>query len=335
MTGKQVKSGTIDVKALRRTLRGGGTPAYSRWRPRFFQLGILVAVILLVASPGVEVGNVQAAEIGCGQPLNEPIPDELARQLWPLGFRPIAGMCQSAYLLGKIEKGDYDKFRIFYRKNHPVLNVLKLLSPGGNTDEAMMIGRLLRKYLITAWGPIQLGTVRLWYQGSESSPSCRGPECVCASACALIWFGGVQRLGFVGLHRPRIEDPAFKALSPADATKAYKRALDDIAHYLDEMETPRPMIDTMVATSSSEIRWVDSDTDGVTRPPSYAEWLDASCGHVTTQEDETYLSLGTKEEGQRTANETLLYNMLGEQRFSINKCQMKLRFSHVEQLTPP
>ena len=95
------------------------------------------------------------------------------------------------------------------------------------------------------------------------------------------------------------------------------------------------MIDAIVATSSSEIRWVDSDTDKVTLPPSYAEWLDAACGHVTTQEDETYFSLGVKEEGQRTANETLLYNILGEKRSSINRCQMKLRFSQVEQLTPP
>jgi hypothetical protein len=69
----------------------------------------------------------------------------------------------------------------------------------------------------------------------------------------------VHRQGFVGLHRPRIDDPIFKALGPADAAKAYRGVLDDVARYMAEMEVPRPMIDAMVATGSSEIRWVYSD----------------------------------------------------------------------------
>jgi hypothetical protein len=43
------------------------------------------------------------------------------------------------------------------------------------------------------------------------------------------------------------------------------------------MEAPRPVIDEMLATSSSEIRWVNAIADGLSRPPSYAEWEDASC----------------------------------------------------------
>jgi hypothetical protein len=85
---------------------------------------------------------------------------------------------------------------------------------------------------------------------------CRGQECICASACALMWFGAVERLGEVGLHRPSTEDPAFKALPPAEASTTYRRILSSIISYLDEMEVPKPMIDAMVSTSSSEIRWV-------------------------------------------------------------------------------
>jgi hypothetical protein len=44
-----------------------------------------------------------------------------------------------------------------------------------------------------------------------------------------------------------------KTLAPDEAAKVYKRALDHIASYMNEMEAPHPMIDAMVATGSSEI----------------------------------------------------------------------------------
>jgi hypothetical protein len=71
----------------------------------------------------------------------------------------------------------------------------------------------------------------------------------------------------------------FKGLSPADASTAYRRALASIAAYLDEMEVPKSIIESMVTTSSSDIRWVDAGNDGLERvPPSIAEWEYASCG---------------------------------------------------------
>jgi hypothetical protein len=113
-----------------------------------------------------------------------------------------------------------------------------------------------------------------------------------ASACALIWFGSVTRIGVVGLHRPTTDDPAFKALSPADASPIYRRMIESVTNYLDEMETPKPMIDAMIATGSAEMRWVDSDKDGLENPPSIAEWKAASCGSVTAQEKKTLMDLG-------------------------------------------
>ena len=80
----------------------------------------------------------------------------------------------------------------------------------------------------------------------------------------------------VGLHRPRIDDPEFASLPPEKATRIYRRVLSDIENYLDEMEVPEPIIQSMVATSSSDIRWVDAIADQLSRPPSYAEWEDAS-----------------------------------------------------------
>jgi hypothetical protein len=60
------------------------------------------------------------------------------------------------------------------------------------------------------------------------------------------------------------------------------------------MEVPKQMIESMVATGSSEIRWVNSVDDKIGRPPSIAEWEDASCGSFTDQEEERLSTLVNK-----------------------------------------
>jgi hypothetical protein len=54
--------------------------------------------------------------------------------------------------------------------------------------------------------------------------------------------------------------------------------LGEVAAYLDEMDVPKPIIDSMVATSSGDILWVNDFDDRLEKPPSVAEWVDASCG---------------------------------------------------------
>ena len=79
------------------------------------------------------------------------------------------------------------------------------------------------------------------------------------------------------------------------------------------MEVPRPIIDTMVATGSSEIQWVDAEKDHLERPPSFAEWEDANCEGVTAKEENTVINLRLKEEqALLSSNETLLLHILQE-----------------------
>lgn len=182
--------------------------------------------------------------------------------------------CLVPSLNGQIYKGDYDKVAAFLRARHPTVGDFFLNSPGGDVDEALKIGRLFRKYSITTT------TSSRRDDGSFSSPDpwCRNQNCICASACALIWLGGVYRDGTVGLHRPRTNDPMFKGLSPADASTMYRRVLERVETYLNEMEVPKSIIESMITTSSSDVRWVDSSDEGLDQPPSIAEWVDASCG---------------------------------------------------------
>jgi hypothetical protein len=188
--------------------------------------------------------------------------------------------CLGGFLNGQISKGDYDKVAAFIRAHFPFLRAFSLASPGGDVDEAIKIGRLFRKYLMVTLAPI------VWSDGDFPSLSandgssrdlCRGADCACASACALVWMGGVNRGGTVGLHRPRIVDPMFRGLPPADASTAYRRVMESIAAYLNEVEVPKSVIESMVATGSSDIIWVGGG-GAVDDPPSIAEWVEASCG---------------------------------------------------------
>ena len=235
------------------------------------------AVFIILVGLGIPV---RAADVSC-------IVDRNVQPSTNNFFADIAPPCYYGLIRGVIASNDYEKVLGFYRSNHPHLFGFHLISSGGDVDEAIKIGRLLRKYLIFANAPRRGpdGHFTLDALDESGSTLCRGSKCICASACALIWFGGVKRLGIVGLHRPRINDPAFKALAPSEASAVYRRMLDSVTRYLDEMEVPNPLIDSMVATGSAEIEWVDSKR-AFMRPPSFAEWFDASCRRSTRQESD-------------------------------------------------
>jgi hypothetical protein len=241
-------------------------------------------------------------------------------------------------LSGTIVKGDDEKLVRFYRANHPFLENFLLISPGGNVDAAINIGRLFRKYLIEAFGPVESSPgvqQRPWMDANGQIVNwCTGQECICASACALMWFGAVDREGLVGLHRPSTDDPAFKALSPAEASSSYRGILGSITGYLDEMEVPKPMIDAMVSTGSSEIRWVDSDKDRfLKRPPSIAEWEDASCGSFTDEEWDAWSALAVKT--TRSSQEQLFLKVLADKLNKNGQCRSLLLSAQRERLASP
>ena len=116
----------------------------------------LYALFVMVAFGWMGV-PANAAEIRCvsyysASQLNNPPPEWDPHKFWPSGRRPaIDRSCFEGLLVGQIVKGDYLKSVSFYRANHPFLSQFRLNSPGGDADEAINIGRLFRKYLITAW----------------------------------------------------------------------------------------------------------------------------------------------------------------------------------------
>lgn len=240
-------------------------------------------------------------------------------------------MCSTGILQGVIEEGDYEKVKYLLHQNYPFLKAFVLISPGGSVDEAIRIGKLFRKYLTTVHTQIRGGEERF-----GPIPACKGQDCSCASACALIWFGAVSRTGTVGLHRPRIDDPQFKDLPPDEASKNYRAVLSRIADYMFQMEAPQPMVDAMVATGSADIHWVGSTSDRLDEPPSFTEWVSASCGSVGESEHQKYMELYIKNIRERlTETESPLLEMISEKIDQHAKCQMRLVFAAIERLGSP
>ena len=282
-------------------------------------------VFIILVGLGIPV---RAADISCVLDRNvQPSTDSY--------FADIAPPCFYGLIRGVIVRGDYEKVLGFYRSNHPSLFGFLLISSGGDVEDAIKIGRLLRKYLIMADAPRMGPDGRFALDALDAgSALCRGSKCICASACALIWFGAVNRVGTVGLHRPRINDPAFKALAPSEASAVYRRMLDSISRYLEEMEVPKPLIDSMVATGSAEIEWVDSNR-AFERPPSFAEWVDASCGPFTKQESDTIDEITSKKKSSRSQREEILLESLWDKWHKKFNCGMGLIDTQRRRLSRP
>lgn len=197
---------------------------------------------------------------------------------FPSGRRPSRATCTEVLLKGQILSGDFDKVFSLVKANHPFLDRLSLWSPGGSVEEAMKIGRLVRKAMLYTRSPGPPGLNSLL--SDSLNQICDGADCNCASACFLIWAAGIERDGgIIGLHRPSTESTSFGNLPSQQASSIYRSLLAEINNYLSEMEVPQSLVEAMTGTSSAGIRWLTSEEyKSLQEVPSVAEWVASSCG---------------------------------------------------------
>lgn len=120
-------------------------------------------------------------------------------------------------------------------------DVVAFSSPGGNLDQALIIGDVIRaRGLVTAVGSID-GAGRL-------EPS------YCASACVLAFAGGVNRLGVagskLGVHRFTTKATGEDAVADAQRTTGI------LLGYMTKMGVAPSIMELMTATS--DIRWLSA-----------------------------------------------------------------------------
>jgi hypothetical protein len=69
------------------------------------------------------------------------------------------------------------------------------------------------------------------------------------------------------------------------------------------MEVPSAVIQKILSTNSSDIRWVDA-SEGLEWSPSFVEWADANCGQFS----ETERNMESKLESQESRGSALSVN---------------------------
>jgi hypothetical protein len=173
----------------------------------------------------------------------------------------------------------------------------------------MQIGRDIRRLLLETEGPrldfYTRGDGSLAYGGGDY-PLCiengvghgtsaaykgsrfKGSECVCASACFLIYVAGARRdRSYVGIHRSYLSEKATRDLGLDTASQIYARIRKPIADYLDEMGVPRRYADIMIRTSSREVyipKYPEIMRDFYGWIPEVEEWLIAKCNTISERQ---------------------------------------------------
>ena len=170
----------------------------------------------------------------------------------------------SILIRGTIVQGDAEGFHSTVKKSGDFdLARVILRSNGGNVQEAMKIGRDIRGLLLETEGPYLDYLVdpdgSLSYRGGDF-PECiengigefkgsryKGSECVCASACFLIYVAGAKReRSYVGIHRSYPVKAPRRIWASMLKSQLYATIKKTIADYLDGMGVPRRYADIML-----------------------------------------------------------------------------------------
>jgi len=144
---------------------------------------------------------------------------------------------------GRIVQGDYERYLAILRTNRPLVDMLILDSEGGDVLEALKIGRLTRRLVISTSVPDR-----------------------CWSACVFIFAGSPSPLTLarlnpevpaeLGVHKPTFEDRYFAGLTLEDAEKLYQQLYAGIGSYLQEMRVPEEVTKLMWDTPSNKLAFV-------------------------------------------------------------------------------
>jgi hypothetical protein len=242
------------------------------------------------------------------------------------------------YLEGEIEQGDYHRIMQVLLDLDALPRTISLNSPGGDIEEAIKIGKLLRRALFQS-------TISRFGQ--------------CDSACFILWVSAVRKFhasvrtdqntteweGKIGLHRPYYGRSEYSQLTTGEAKNAYHKLDMSVRQYLSELKIPSDITERMFRTKSTDADYVSDafliDKLG-TEAPFFEEWLIAKCGELTSEEKSdfallivaTLLAANTEKQGnslpeenpgqERFASMSAGYKKyLGDKAARVNTCRAK------------
>ena len=184
-------------------------------------------------------------------------------------------------LEGRIERGDFAKVQEVAKDASPT--AIYLASRGGDLAEAMRIGFFVRG---RAWETrtAEPESVPAELRASmASSLGVRDParNNVCASACFMIFVGGIYRQGHaLGIHTPQISLADLERLSADQAASKGSDVRAGVGLYLMRMGVPAKYLDAMFDVPHDKIRWltdeeIAADLHGFA--PDVRAWVAGQC----------------------------------------------------------
>jgi len=165
------------------------------------------------------------------------------------------------FLSGRIEHGDADRLAALLRQRQAgaaIWDSVHLDSPGGDVEEALRLGTLVRDALLyTQNAPDAL---------HRAPPVPRHPASyTCASACFLVLVAGANRFmrvddagGRIGCHRPRFEAQADGAAT-AELQPQLGVLVGRMRAYLAAQGVSARLIDTLMQRPNDEMYWLSRD----------------------------------------------------------------------------
>lgn len=143
------------------------------------------------------------------------------------------------HIEGEIRKGDaqrFSKFAEFAIENREIpITIVHLNSPGGDLQEALKVGRIIRKLEFLTAVPLSAS---------------------CMSSCVFILAAGVDKIreGRVGIHRPY-----FTELPKGDVDAHVKAMAAITEDYLREMNIPKSLAEAMFSIPPMEIKLLTNE----------------------------------------------------------------------------
>jgi hypothetical protein len=208
-------------------------------------------------------------------------------------------------IFGKIAPGDDQKFKAVLSEalqKRTFVDTVVIYSPGGAVGPALQIGRYIRTLRTQTYGPY---VTEPYFIGTQFCPvysknpreyfvmeynwkTKRGDgRCICASACFLIWAGGIWGVGNTGtlnekilIHRIAFDATEYAGLSEAEAKTRYEAAQRSVEVYLKEMGVPDFTIQRMFTIPSGRTEHLTKEEQSVLKqtPAFLGELVAARCG---------------------------------------------------------
>jgi hypothetical protein len=177
-----------------------------------------------------------------------------------LARRTDGTIIQGVKLEGDIVPGDSQKLLEFYNTYGEWVSPIYLRSKGGNVDEAMKIGTIIRRLRLET-------NVPRWDIGREPIDFIKldhRENMICASACFLVYAAGAYRSGnYLAMHRPYLQREDAKKINDVEYEALQKRLFPKVKAYLADMEIDQYWIDQMFAANSQDRympTWAEADS---------------------------------------------------------------------------